>query len=90
MNAPLVLPDVCHVKRVDAHAIAQALVKLFSFGDISRLSLYIYPTGAVMYEMNEPTGGNNNHALCGVYTAQSTEQQIIEDILAMEREPIAP
>lgn len=42
-----------------------------------------------MCEIGKPMDGADNCSLCGVYTAQATKRQIEEDILAMEREPIA-
>lgn len=85
---PLVLPDPCHVKRSQARDIADGLVLLLATSDIKLVYLYIAPNGDVAYELEGPMDGIGELSLVGVYTAQARQQQIVEDILAMDRERI--
>jgi hypothetical protein len=89
LSPPLVLPDPCHVRRSQARDIAEGLVQLLAIGDITQVWLYIAPNGDVAYETGRPMNGIGDLSLVGVYTAQASQQNIVEDILAMEREPIA-
>lgn len=84
------LPDACHVKRSQARDLAVGIEILMRSITRPRLWLYIRPNGDVVYELGKPMDGDWEQSLVGVYTRESTAKQIENDILAMEREPIAP
>jgi hypothetical protein len=83
------LPDVFHVDRCDARVIADALVAYLRSSRTPRILLYIAPNGDVMYATTDSEPACGPLSLVGCYTGTSTATAIVEDILAMEREPIA-
>lgn len=89
-TAPCVLPDPFHVERDDARHIAEGVVWFVkSAGE--PLSLWLGPDGATMLSVNGKSPRVDllcPFSLVGTYTAEASTQQIVDDILAMQRDPI--
>lgn len=85
MTSAQVIPDCCHIKRMDAHDLAvQVVDAIVATGP---LRLYIDAAGAVAVEfLRNGDFGFHGFALVGSYDEESTVVQIREDILAMQRE----
>lgn len=89
MTATCVLPDPFHVERDDARYIAEGVLEFVRAGG-KPIALWLDPSGVVMVSMNgkTPGGDTSPFSLVGVYNARAFVQQIVDDILAMQREPI--
>jgi len=87
MNQPRtaeVIRDGRHPRRSDAHDIAW-LTRLMLDRFTTRIALYILPDGKVVRMQNPCMVDPEAVDSCvGVYDASSSEQAIVDDILAME------
>ena len=89
MNAAQLIPDCTHIRRCDAHDLAEMIVSAIE--KIGRpLAIYLGADGAIGYEFlpDGPSPLATCMSLVGRYDEESTVVQIREDLLAMQRERI--
>lgn len=88
MNSAQILPDCCHIKRTDAHDLAEQVVDAITA--TGPLCFYIDAYGAIAVQFlgKDADAGFEGFDLVGSYDEESTVAQITEDILAMQREAI--
>jgi hypothetical protein len=86
MSSDVVL-EAFHVKRCHAEDIADAILQTIRNG-VDRLWLYFGPDGVIGISLSD-NPMLDPFSLVGTYNGNATRQDIVEDIIASQRETIA-
>lgn len=83
----ITIPDACHVKRAHAQDIAETVRHWLKVKPWCACRVFLSPAGHVWISTGDETCVDGA-SLVGTYTVGASAEQIADDIIAAQREPM--